>query len=142
METLNVKSIVLPKNGTTRVKAQRILLIASDLVLRHTLFKVLSRAGYSVSSAVNTSEAAEFLSQLPYALVLLDLSRPFDGDLEELQGLLRASQGTKVIVLAPFDDRGIAEQARSFGVSSWLIKPIKKQDILSAVARNLGKLNS
>lgn len=137
-----MKSIVLPKNGTTRVKAQRILLIASDLVLRHTLFKVLSRAGYSVSSAVNASEAAEFLSQLSYALVLLDLSRPFDGDLEELQGVLRTSQGTKVIVLAPFDDRRTSEQARSLGVSSWLIKPIKKQDILSAVARNLGKLNS
>ena len=123
----------------TNLETIRILIVDDDPVFRRSLFKVLSGAGYSVFTAANATEALEFLSQIPFSLILMDMRKPHQGGIEALQTLISAAGKAKVIVISTFNESALQEKILKMGAKGFLVKPVRKAVILDAVSRTIKK---
>jgi len=126
-------------NRLVNKKRKKILIVDRDLTFRRSLFKVLFREGYSVFTAANLTEALEFLSQVRFSLILMDMYRPHEGGLERLERLLRAARGTRIIVMTTFSEATIQDEVCEMGADRVLVKPLKREAILEAVLEMIQK---
>ena len=131
-----------PEGSWLQIHTEKILIVDDDDTYRRSLSKVFEKAGFNVSVAVNALNAFELLTQNQYALVLVDVPKPYQGGLEMLQTLLSKCGASRVIVLTTFGEKSLLEQVSAKGVSECLIKPLKRNDILDAVDRTLHKDDS
>jgi len=74
----------------------------------------------------------EIFAQSP-DLALLDISMPGKTGIEILKALHTAQSRTKVIFISGFQDFSYAHDALSYGAVDYLLKPVKKDDLLRAV---------
>lgn len=70
-------------------------------------------------------------------LALLDISMPGKTGIEILKALHAAQSRTKVIFISGFQDFSYAHDALSYGAMDYLLKPVKKDDLLRAVEKCL-----
>ena len=85
----------------------------------------------------NGSDALrEIFAQSP-DLALLDISMPGKTGIEILKDLHAAQSRTKVIFISGFQDFSYAHDALSYGAVDYLLKPVKKDDLLRAVEKCL-----
>ena len=78
----------------------------------------------------------EIFAQSP-DLALLDISMPGKTGIEILKALHTAQSRTKVIFISGFQDFSYAHDALSYGAVDYLLKPVKKDDLLRAVEKCL-----
>ena len=78
----------------------------------------------------------EIFAQSP-DLALLDISMPGKTGIEILKALHAAQSRTKVIFISGFQDFSYAHNALSYGAVDYLLKPVKKDDLLRAVEKCL-----
>lgn len=78
----------------------------------------------------------EIFAQSP-DLALLDISMPGKTGIEILKALHTAQSRTKVIFISGFQDFSYAHDALSYGAVDYLLKPVKKDDLLCAVEKCL-----
>jgi len=78
---------------------------------------------------------------IPYALILTDMHMPaMDGfGLVELIGQRRELSAATVMMLTSADHRDDKERCRTLGIASYLIKPIRKTELLSALLTAIGE---
>jgi len=116
------------------------LLIADDepLFLKTTA-ALLRKAGYRCTTAANGKAALEALAREPFDLVLSDLNMPGNLKLE----LLREGRSTwpdvPVIVVTGAPSLPTAIESVRLGIADYLLKPVKYEDLLSAVRRALAQ---
>ena len=70
-------------------------------------------------------------------LALLDISMPGKTGIEILKALHTAQSRTRVIFISGFQDFSYAHDALSYGAVDYLLKPVKKDDLLRAVEKCL-----
>ena len=78
----------------------------------------------------------EIFAQSP-DLALLDISMPGKTGIEILKALHAAQSRTRVIFISGFQDFSYARDALSYGAVDYLLKPVKKDDLLRAVEKCL-----
>ena len=78
----------------------------------------------------------EIFAQSP-DLALLDISMPGKTGIEILKALHAAQSRTKVIFISGFQDFSYAHDALSYGAMDYLLKPVKKDELLRAVEKCL-----
>jgi len=125
--------------------AVRTLVVDDTPVNRLILREMLSAAGAEVSEAGGARAAlAEIehaaLNGRPYTLMVLDYRMP-DIDGIELMGMLRAKKlaHQMVVVMLTSDDLKLQLlRAHEAGLDAYLVKPIKRAELLSAVKMALG----
>ena len=109
----------------------RILLADSDLSSRSALREILVHSGCQVVAEVADGfDAIQCCKELHPDLVILDISLPLlDGlsvaKLVQLEGLADA-----VMILTACSDWSLIEQAKHFGVSGYLMKPVDAKALL------------
>lgn len=118
-----------------RGKKHKMLLVESDKVYRRSLSRMFFAQGFRISVASNTLEAMEFLSQLAFSLVVFDLRRPDESEMNGLQRIIDCAGAARVLVLTAYGESVIVDRVLRMGAKQCLIKPIKRQEILDA-ARN------
>jgi DNA-binding NtrC family response regulator len=92
---------------------------------------------YKFEHAATGKEALEKLSQIPFALVLLDLRLPdFDG-LTVLQRMRGRSIDVPVIVLTGTNAAQTAVRAMKLGAQDYLVKPWDPDELRFAMAREI-----
>ena len=85
----------------------------------------------------NGSDAlSEILARKP-DLALLDISMPGMIGIEILKALYAVQSKTKVIFISGFQDFSYAHDALSYGAVEYLLKPVKKDELLRAVQKCL-----
>ncbi len=123
----------------------RTLVVDDTPINRLIVREMLSETGAEVSeadSALNALAEIEHasLSGRPYALLVLDYRMPvIDG--VELMGMLRAKglAHHMVVVMLTSDDLKIQlSRAHQVGLDAYLVKPIKRAELLGAVKMALG----
>lgn len=121
-------------SGALEPEAERVLVIEDDLRDQALLVEALSQAGFEVDAAADGPFALRRARETAYAALTLDLSLPGQRGLE-LLGDIRgrgASHASPVVgVTMPADLNNNA----AFAIADVLCKPIRSDEVLSAMAR-------
>jgi DNA-binding response OmpR family regulator len=102
----------------------RILVIDDEELLRHTLARVLRRAGYEVAMSGDGHDALRLLEDNGFDLVYLDIRLPGMDGLQILKGI-RANDGKMpVVLLTAYGSLQTALEALRLGATDYLLKPV------------------
>jgi putative two-component system response regulator len=123
------------------MRNETILIVEDNLILRDGLRDMLSYDGYQVLCASNGKEALEEMNTITPDLILSDISMP------EMDGyeFLRAVRAKPEWVTIPFlilTARGEKEDiliGKNLGAEDYLIKPLTREELLTAVRARLSR---
>jgi response regulator NasT len=111
-----------------------VLVVEDDPVIAMGLEQKLIELGYGVAGRARTgNKAVELVLREPPDAILLDLKLP---DLDGIEVARRISAGgihVPVVVITAHEDPHLAEQAISVGVAAYLLKPVSRAQLGSAV---------
>jgi len=119
----------------------RVLLVEDSDVIRESLRRLLEGAGYEVAEARDGVEGLELAKASQFDLVSTDIMMPrMDG--YELTRALRAEgrhRDTPIVMVTSRGER--IDRVRGFdaGVDEYITKPHDRQELLRAVAKQLGR---
>jgi DNA-binding NtrC family response regulator len=116
----------------------QILVVEDEDLLRWSLVKRLTRAGYEVSEAENLAQATEHLDHARPDLMLLDLALPDGHGLDLLDRYPHLAENAIVIVLTAVGGVDDAERATNLGVRDFLTKPVEHDRLVRLIDRWLG----
>jgi CheY-like chemotaxis protein len=118
-----------------------ILVIDDDAILRDLVTDWLEAAGYRVRRAVNCCAGVEELGREPPALIVSDMFMPGPCGAEAIAWLKREHPAVALIAVSGHFNSGqglSAEAAIAAGADRALAKPVKRKDLLRAVAELVG----
>ncbi|WP_027716358.1 PAS domain S-box protein [Desulfuromonas sp. TF] len=119
-----------------------ILLVENDPMVREILLMLLSQPGWRTEVAESGSDAIARWQENRTDLILMDLQLPELGGLEAA-GRIRELEKTKggrtpIIALSAHARNGIRDECLEAGMDDFLLKPFRKEILLSRIARHLG----
>ena len=117
----------------------RILIIDDEVNLRRNLQILLSRAGYTVVTAMDGTEGLHCLQRAHFDVVLTDLVMDGNNGLEILEDLVAYAPETPVIVITGYASAAFANEAFCRGVYDYITKPFQFEVIKNAIASVLEK---
>ena len=96
--------------------------------------------GYSWDTAENGEQALEILALRSFDIILMDLNMPVMGGIETTKGLRQLERDlgrprSHVIAFTSSVLQDDIDSAIQAGCDSYLIKPLKKQKLINAIAR-------
>jgi len=118
-----------------------ILVIDDDAIMRDLVSDWLEGAGYRVRKAGNCCAGIDELGREAPALVVSDMFMPGPCGAEAIAQLKRKHPGIALIALSGHFNSGqglSAEAAVAAGADRALAKPVKRADLLKAVAELVG----
>ncbi len=122
----------------------KILLVDDDESLVLSLTTLLQAVGYEVVTAGNGLQGLQAALQHAPDLILLDARMPvLDGF--GMLAALRANAGTHAIscmMLTALDDRECLDKALRYGADAMLLKPVRTETLLQAIAQRLEGLSA
>jgi len=107
-----------------------ILIIDDEASLRQTMARILQRAGYEVTTAVNGKEGLALVSEHPFDLLYLDIRMPDVNGLELLKTIHAKFPELPVILFTAQPDLNSAVEALRRGATDYLLKPLKPQTVI------------
>ena len=121
-----LRVLVVDDNGTNR----RIL----EDTLRHWAMRPTA-----VGSAAEGLAAIAAATGEPFALILLDANMPeVDGfTFAQRLGTMAESRGSTIMMLSSAGQRGDAVRCRELGIKAYLLKPVKRSELLQAIIATL-----
>jgi CheY-like chemotaxis protein len=128
-----------------RLNGLRILVVDDNKTNRQILQGLLTRWGAQPTCTESANQALSDLdsarkAQEPYQLVLTDMHMPDVDGFGLVQEIRRRPEilPLTVVMLTSAGHAGDAERCRELGIQSYLCKPVRKQELLSAILRALG----
>jgi CheY-like chemotaxis protein len=126
--------------ATEHDRGTEILVIDDEPIMRDLMTDWLEAAGYRVEKAVDCRSASAALERAP-ALVVSDMCMPGPCGVEAIRWIREKGPGVRLIAVSGHfgSARGCsAEEAVGAGVSRALAKPLKRVQLLNAVAELIG----
>jgi len=129
----------------SEIKDYRILIVDDNITNLHFLRESLSDLGISPEIAINGQTALKILQKglrerRPFQLVLLDRRMPkIDGF--ELAEQIKKTPGIAesiLMMLTSVGERGDAKRCRNLGISGYLTKPIRTNELIDAIKMLIG----
>ena len=114
----------------------RILLAEDNLVNQKLALRLLSQMGYTADVVVNGRLAIEAVEAKVYDAVLMDVQMPEMDGLEASRRLtttLRAHQRPRIVAMTANAMQGDREQCLAAGMDDYLTKPIRVDQLVSAL---------
>ena len=108
-----------------------------DLLKAHVIF--LEQKGYEVHTSNNGNEALDMMRNVPYDIVFLDENMPGLTGLETLEIIKQINPNLAVVMITKSEEESIMEEAIGSNISDYLIKPVKPNQILLSIKKNLEK---
>ncbi|MCT4556454.1 MAG: sigma-54 dependent transcriptional regulator [Pelagimonas sp.] len=116
-----------------------ILVIDDEVGMRHFLTKILEPRVKRVEQAASPKEASERLDETHFDLVILDNIMPGGTGLDWITEQRRKGFFADTILITAYADLETAIAALRVGVSDFVLKPFRANQILGAVARTLDR---
>jgi CheY-like chemotaxis protein len=124
-------------------RARRLLVVDDDLGVQRSIGRQLKGASdpeagrLELSFETDPEKALALLAEEDWDLVLCDIKmKPLSG-LEVLARIRAGRPSLPVIMLTGFVDDQIIERAEALGCSDFLIKPVRKEQLLASIFRVL-----
>ncbi len=118
-----------------------VLIIDDDAIMRDLMADWLEAAGYSVCKAADCCAAVAEVQRTAPALIISDMFMPGACGAAAIAQMRRAVPGVRVIAVSGHFNSGqglSAEGALQAGAARALAKPVKRADLVRAVAELLG----
>jgi CheY-like chemotaxis protein len=125
-----------PRAGVAKGDGRSILLVDDDLDVRHSLRRVLERAGHIVTEAGNGQEAVKLWRRHPGDLVILDMFMPEKDGLETIVELRAHNPNVRIIAMSGGGAKNrldILDDARLLGADLAIQKPFHPAELLKLV---------
>lgn len=106
-----------------------------DLLRPHIIF--LEQKGYEVYTTNNGDEALDLIKTRPFDIVFLDEHMPGLSGIETLEEIKRNYPNLPVVMITKSEEESIMEDAIGSNIADYLIKPVKPNQILLSLKRNL-----
>lgn len=119
----------------------RILVVDDEESIRNLLQRMLTEAGYNVTTAADGQEALDKVSQLKVGVVLLDMKMPGMSGMEVLQQLAGRWPEICVIMVTAVANLETAVDALKRGAYDYITKPFNQDDLIFKIQRALEKRN-
>src|SRR5215470_12162276 len=117
--------------------AERILVVDDEEMNRDLLQRVLDRAGYQVTTAVDGQEALALLRQETFHVVLTDLKMPGMTGVEVIRELKMLAPSTVGIIHTAYGSVETAVEAMKVGAFDYVTKPVRRDELLVVIQRAL-----
>lgn len=114
------------------VSGKRVLVVDDDAIIRKSFQKVLTAAGYSVTTARSGRAALAACSSESFDVMLADLKMPEMDGLEVTRMVKREHPQVQVLIVTGYPTQQSAKEAQGLGVFDYLNKPVTP-DRLNAV---------
>ncbi|MFN8211250.1 MAG: bifunctional response regulator/alkaline phosphatase family protein [Bacteroidales bacterium] len=97
----------------------------------------LREKGYEIETCSNGNDTIDLVKQNPYDLIFLDEHMPGLSGIETLRYIKEARPDIPVVMITKSEEEGLMEAAIGSQIADYLIKPVKPNQILLAVKKNL-----
>ena len=116
-------------------KRRRVLVVDSSDDVRKMISETLDDAGYVVVEASNGVDALTAISRTPADMIISDLDIPGLDGLDLIQQIRSRKENrfVPIIMLTIEDTENLRIKGRAAGISGWLVKPFKPENVLSIV---------
>ena len=123
------------KMGNSSVK----ILVAEDDDISYSLLQVyLTKENYEVLRAVNGKQTIEMFKENPnVSLILMDLKMPVLDGYEATREIKKMDKKVPIIAQTAYALSGDSQKAIDVGCDDYVTKPIKKEELLDKIKRNL-----
>ena len=113
------------------------ILVADDSTFMRALIKdVLGKAGYKVvGEAENGIVCIEKYKELSPEIVTLDVTMDKMDGMQTLSALMKIDPAVKVLMISALGQEGIVREAIAIGAKAFVVKPFKKEFLISALSR-------
>ncbi len=119
------------------MKEIRILWTDDEIDLLRPLILFLEEKGYAVMTARNGDEAIKLVREENFDLIFLDENMPGLSGLETLDLIKTVNPGIPVVMITKSEEEDIMDQAIGAKISDYLIKPVKPNQILLSIKKNI-----
>ena len=108
-----------------------------DLLTPHKIF--LEEKGYDVSFLNNGTDAVEEIKRHHFDIIFLDENMPGLSGLETLDLMKRINPTIPIVMITKNEEEDIMDQAIGGKIADYLIKPVKPNQILLSLKKNIEK---
>ena len=119
------------------VASARILVVDDEESIRDLCARVLTRAGYAVTTAPSGEDAVSTLATATFDLLISDIRMPGMSGLEVLERAKTAYPHIRVVLITGFGTPQILSRGQPPGADRILTKPFSTAELLAAVRENL-----
>lgn len=119
------------------MKEKKVLVVDDSETIRQQVASALERAGFSVVEATDGMDGLERAEQNELCMVILDVNMPRLSGLEMLERLREnpKHKSLPVLMLTTEVQQSMIERAKKAGARGWMIKPVKMDQLVSAVTK-------
>jgi len=119
----------------------RILVVDDEESIRDLCARVLTRAGYAVTTAPSGEDAVARLGRESFDLLISDIRMPGISGLEVLERAKAAFPQIRVVLITGFGTPQTLARAQQSGANRILTKPFNPMELLAAVRESLPRWN-
>ncbi len=116
---------------------KRILVIEDDIQYGEMLKDGLEHYGYQVFLAYSATGGLDIVKQKEIHLVISDINMPGTSGLQLTEKLMKMYMDIPIVLITGLQDLKLVGEALEIGVSDYLIKPIKLNELPVLVEKNL-----
>ncbi len=106
-----------------------------EILKPHIIF--LEQKGYEVDTSNNGDDGLEMILSKPYDIIFLDENMPGLTGIETLEIIKKKYPNLPVVMITKSEEESIMEDAIGSNISDFLIKPVKPNQILLSLKKNL-----
>jgi two-component system phosphate regulon response regulator OmpR len=122
-------------------KLYHILVIDDDTRLRNLLAKYLDDSGFYVTTAKNTAEAREFMKEILFDILVVDVMLPGENGVEFTKQI-RENSKVPILMLTAMGDLNNRISGLEAGADDYLSKPFEPKELLLRINNILKRTNN
>lgn len=112
---------------------QRILIVDDDPYILKSFSSVLTKKGFEAQTAENGAQAIEKLKQSSFDVALIDVCLPDMDGTELLSKAKKELEKTVKIMVTGHPSTETSEKASFEGADTYIVKPIKMDELVSVI---------
>lgn len=121
----------------------KVLVAEDEPWIRAAIVEMVEDFGHDikvVGDATNGIEAWHMIQQLWPTVLITDIMMPVMDGLELVRNISENKIPMAVIIISGYENFQYAQQAISYGVNKYLLKPVKREELQNALFEVMGKL--
>ncbi len=128
----NDTAVNAPPNG------KRILIVDDAAIIRRILKSMFQKNGFTVAGeAQDGQEGISLYRELKPDLVTMDITMPNIDGISATRGILQEFPDARIIMVSSVGQENVIREAIGLGALDFIVKPLKEEQIISAVKRVL-----